>query len=152
MSHTEHCIFCQILAGEVPATVLYEDNIAIVILDLFPIREGHTLVIPRHHSPLLEQQDEQVSGHLLQLAQRVIVAHKRAGLTLDAHNIVLNDGKAANQHVPHVHVHVIPRKQGDTLKMMARWWTRMLPLTSMEKRRRQLEVVASVLRPELQGK
>lgn len=140
------CIFCQIIAGEAPATVLYDDELAIVILDLFPIREGHTLIIPRHHSPLLEQQSDAVSAHLFALARRVIAAHKRAGLELDAHNIVLNDGKAANQHVPHVHVHVIPRKAGDTAKMVMRWWTRMLPLTSMNAKRQRLEVVAERLR------
>jgi histidine triad (HIT) family protein len=140
------CIFCQILANKAPATVLYEDDVAIVILDLFPIRAGHTLIIPRHHAPLLEQQSEAVSAHLFTLARRVIAAHKKAGLELDAHNVVLNDGKAANQHVPHVHVHVIPRKAGDTGKMVMRWWTRMLPFTSMATRRRRLEIVAERLR------
>lgn len=144
--HDESCIFCQILAGKAPATVLYEDDIAIVILDLFPIRVGHTLIIPRHHAPLLEQQSEAVSAHLFTLARRVIAAHKQVGLELDAHNVVLNDGKAANQHVPHVHVHVIPRKAGDTAKMVMRWWTRMLSFTPMAARRRRLEAVAERLR------
>lgn len=144
--YDDDCIFCQILADKAPATVLYEDDVAVVILDLFPIRAGHTLIIPRHHAPLLEQQSEAVSAHLFILARRVIAAHKQAGLELDAHNVVLNDGKAANQHVPHVHVHVIPRKAGDTAKMVIRWWTRMLPFTSMAARRRRLEAVAERLR------
>ena len=150
MSHDSQCIFCQIIAGQAPATVLYEDDIAIVIVELFPIRAGHTLIIPRHHAPLLEQQSSEVAAHLYRLAQKVIRAHKQAGLPLDAHNLVLNDGKAANQHVPHVHLHVIPRRRGDTLAMILRWWTRMLPLKSQRKRRAELDAIAEKLRPALQ--
>ena len=150
MSHRQDCIFCQILAGEAPGTILHEDELAVVLLDLFPIRAGHTLIIPRHHADLLEGQSAEVTAHLLGLAQRVIRAHKAAGIAADAHNVVINDGKAANQHVPHVHVHVIPRRHGDTARTLMRWWTRMLPLTSMAKRRQQLEQVAQRLRPFLQ--
>src|SRR5690606_326845 len=149
MRHDSQCIFCQIIAGQAPATVLYEDDIAIVILDLFPIRAGHTLIIPRHHAPLLEQPSSDVAAHLYRLAQNVIRAHKDAGLPLDAHNLVLNDGEAANQHVPHVHLHVIPRRHGDTLAMIVRWWTRMLPLKSQRKRRAELDAIAERLRPTL---
>lgn len=149
MIDAKHCIFCQILAGNAPATVLYEDDLAVIILDLFPIREGHTLIIPRHHAPLLEQQSDAVTAHIFTLGRRVIQAHKDAGLTVDAHNVVVNDGKAANQHVPHVHVHVIPRRAGDTFKMIMRWWTRLLPFGSVEKKRKKLEEVAEKLRPYL---
>ncbi len=148
MSGDSHCIFCQIIAGHAPATRLYEDAHAIVILDLFPIHPGHTLIIPRHHGALLEHQQTQTNAHLMVLAQRVIRAHKAAGVT-GAHNLVINDGKAANQHVPHVHLHVIPRKRGDTLPTIVRWWTRMLPLTGMRKRREALEQMAARLRPHL---
>ncbi len=150
MPHDSQCIFCQILAGQAPATVLYEDDMAIVILDLFPIRAGHALIIPRHHASLLEQQSSEVAAHLYRLAQKVIRAHKAAGLPLDAHSLVLNDGKAANQHVPHVHLHVIPRRRGDTLAMIVRWWTRMLPLKSQRRRRAELDAIAEKLRPVLQ--
>lgn len=150
MSAAAGCIFCQIIAGRAPATSIYEDELVIVILDLFPIRAGHTLIIPRHHAALLEQQPDAVAAHLSRVAQRVIRAHKAAGLVLDAHNLVLNDGKAANQHVPHVHMHVIPRRRGDTLSLLVRWWTRMLPFGSMARRRQSLEKVAARLRPLMQ--
>ena len=151
MSHASDCIFCQIIAGQAPATRLYEDDKAIVILDLFPIHPGHTLIIPRHHGALLEHQASATNAHLMVLAQRVIAAHKAAGLPLAAHNLVVNDGKAANQHVPHVHLHVIPRRPGDTVRTLMRWWTRMLPLTPMARRRQQLEQVAQQLRPHMGG-
>jgi diadenosine tetraphosphate (Ap4A) HIT family hydrolase len=106
------CIFCQIQAGTLPASVVYQDEQAMVILDLFPIREAHCLVIPREHAPLLEGLDAAVTHHLMDLARRTIVAQKRAGLAVKAHNVVVNDGRESNQHVPHVHVHVIPRRGG----------------------------------------
>lgn len=136
------CIFCDIVTGRAPASVVYRDEYALVILDLFPIREGHALVIPHRHAPLLGELDAQLTGHLFNLARHVIAAQRAAGLPVQGHNLVVNDGKAANQHVPHVHIHVIPRQGGDTLRMLMRWWTRMLPLGSLERRRRELDRLA----------
>ena len=139
------CIFCQIQAGTLPASVVYEDEQAMVILDLFPIREAHCLVIPREHAPLLEGLDSAVTHHLMDLARRPIVAQKRAGLAVKAHNVVVNDGREANQHVPHVHVHVIPRRGGDTLVTALTWATRLLNVFGMAKRRRRLDRMAGLL-------
>lgn len=139
------CIFCDIVAGSAPASVICRDEHALVILDLFPIREGHALVIPLRHAPLVGELDAQLAGHLFNLARQVIAAQRAAGLPVQGHNLVVNDGKAANQHVPHVHVHVIPRRGGDTLRMLMRWWTRMLPLGSMERRRQKLDRLAARL-------
>ncbi len=139
------CIFCQIQAGTLPASVVYEDEQAMVILDLFPIREAHCLVIPREHAPLLEGLDSDVTHHLMDLARRTIVAQKRAGLAVKAHNVVVNDGREASQHVPHVHVHVIPRRGGDTLVTALTWATRLLNVFGMAKRRRRLDRMAGLL-------
>ena len=139
------CIFCQIQAGTLPASVVYEDEQAMVILDLFPIREAHCLVIPREHAPLLEGLDADVTHHLMDLARRTIVAQKRAGLAVKAHNVVVNDGREANQHVPHVHVHVIPRRGGDTLVTALTWATRLLNVFGMAKRRKRLDRLAGLL-------
>ena len=116
-----------------------------VILDLFPIREAHCLVIPREHAPLLEGLDAAVTHHLMDLARRTIVAQKRAGLAVKAHNVVVNDGREANQHVPHVHVHVIPRRGGDTLVTALTWATRLLNVFGMAKRRKRLDRLAGLL-------
>ena len=139
------CIFCQIQAGTLPASVVYQDEQAMVILDLFPIREAHCLVIPREHAPLLEGLDAAVTHHLMDLARRTIVAQKRAGLAVKAHNVVVNDGREANQHVPHVHVHVIPRRGGDTLVTALPWATRLLNVFGMAKRRKRLDRLAGLL-------
>ncbi len=139
------CIFCQIQAGTLPASVVYQDEQAMVILDLFPIREAHCLVIPREHAPLLEGLDAAVTHHLMDLARRTIVAQKRAGPAAKAHNVVVNAGREANQHVPHVHVHVIPRRGGDTLVTALTWATRLLNVFGMAKRRKRLDRLAGLL-------
>ncbi|MBZ2188179.1 HIT family protein [Alcanivorax sp. JB21] len=140
------CIFCDILAGSAPASVIYEDDFALVILDLFPVREGHALVIPRQHVAFVEELDAGVAAHMMRLAQATIAAQKSAGMTIKGHNLVINDGKAANQHVPHVHLHVIPRRGGDTLAMMFGWATRMMNIFGLAARRDRLDRLAGLLR------
>ena len=135
------CIFCQIQAGELPASVVYEDELAMVILDLFPVREGHCLVIPKVHAPLVEDLSAEMSSHLME----------RAGLPVKAHNLVINDGREANQHVPHVHLHVIPRRGGDTLATALTWATRLVNIFGMAKRRQKLDRLAGLLAEHFPG-
>lgn len=139
------CLFCAVASGEAPASIVHEDEHALVLLDLFPVREGHALVIPRLHAPLLEDLDDELAAHLFNLARRMIVAEKRAGLDVQAHNLVVNDGKAANQHVAHTHLHVVPRRRGDTLMTAATWGTRMLNVLGIEKRRARLDRLAGLI-------
>lgn len=139
------CVFCQIIDGRMPASVVYRDEQAIVMLDLFPVREAHCLVVPLRHQPLLEQLDGELTAHLFDLARRTIRAQKRAGLDVRAHNLVVNDGREANQHVPHVHLHVIPRRGGDTLATVFTWGTRMLNVFGLARRRRRLDRLAGLL-------
>lgn len=139
------CVFCQIIDGRIPASVVYRDERAVVILDLFPVREAHCLVLPLRHHPLLEQLDGELAAHLFDLARRTIRAHKRAGLDVQAHNVLVNDGREANQHVPHVHLHVIPRRGGDTLATAFTWSIRMFHVLGLAKRRRRLDRLAGLL-------
>ena len=136
------CIFCQIIEGDAPASIVYQDELAMVILDLFPVREGHALVIPRQHATYVEELDDGVARHIFSLARRTILAQKAAGLEPDGHNLIINDGPAANQHVPHVHLHVVPRRKGDTLAVAATWGTRMMNIFGREKRRQRLDELA----------
>ena len=131
------CVFCQILEGRAEGSVVYRDERAIVLLDLFPVREAHCLVI--------QDLEPDLSAHLFELARRTIRAHKRAGLDVLAHNVIVNDGREANQHVPHVHVHVIPRRGGDTLATALTWGTRMMNIFGLAKRRRRLDRLAGLL-------
>lgn len=139
------CVFCRIVAGEMPASRVYEDESALVVLDLFPVREGHALVLPKRHLPLLEDLDDDTAAHLFRLARRTIQAQKAAGLDVAAHNLVVNDGRAANQHVPHTHLHVVPRKGGDTLATALTWGTRLVNVFGVERRRERLDRLAGLL-------
>jgi diadenosine tetraphosphate (Ap4A) HIT family hydrolase len=139
------CLFCDIVAHKALASIIYEDDKAMIFLDLFPIREGHALVIPKCHESHVERLDNDVASHLFLLARRLVRAQRLAGIRADAHNLLINNGKAANQHVPHVHLHVIPRLMGDTLSRAVVWGTRMLNVAGIEKRRRRLDAQAAML-------
>jgi histidine triad (HIT) family protein len=106
------CIFCRIVEKEIPATVVYEDDDVLVFMDIGPIIKGHALVISKkHYDPVTETPDEVVSQmHIV--AKRVAQAQMN-GLGADGVNIMQNNGSAAGQEVPHIHVHVIPRFSGD---------------------------------------
>jgi histidine triad (HIT) family protein len=113
------CVFCRILAGELPATRLYEDEDVLAFLDIAPINKGHLLVIPkRHHRSLTELAPEQV-GRLFAAAARLGRALVRA-VQADGFNLLLSNGTVAGQVVPHVHVHLIPRFPDDGIRLPAR--------------------------------
>lgn len=106
------CIFCKIVNHEIPATVVYEDDDVLVFMDIGPIIKGHALVIPKkHYDPIAETPDEILTK--LHLTAKRIAQAQMNGLSADGVNIMQNNGRAAGQEVPHIHVHVIPRFKGD---------------------------------------
>lgn len=139
------CIFCQISAGTLAASTVYRDEHAMVILDLFPVHPGHALVIPHQHCPRVEDLDQRQAQYLMALAQATIRAQQATGLAGDAQNLLINNGPAANQHVPHVHLHVVPRRRGDTLATVWNFSTRMLVPGAEARRRRRLNDLAERL-------
>lgn len=139
------CLFCRIATGEETASKIYEDDHCFVFLDLFPIREGHTLVIPKLHGVLLEDLPADVQAHLIQVCEKVMRAQKATDLGIKAHNLMLNDGKAANQHIPHVHFHLIPRMGGDVLGVVMGLVLRMKNVFGQAARRRRLDEMASLI-------
>ena len=106
------CIFCKIIAGEIPAVKLYEDDLVLAFLDIAPINFGHTLVIPKEHHESCATIPENVKGRMFQVGSRLGVAMKRE-LEADAFNLHLADGTAAGQVVMHAHLHVVPRDAED---------------------------------------
>ena len=106
------CIFCKIIAGEIPSTVVYEDDAVLVFMDIGPIIKGHALVVSKKHYDPVTETPDQILAKLHLVAKRVAVAQMN-GLGADGVNIMQNNGKAAGQEVPHIHVHVIPRFIGD---------------------------------------
>lgn len=102
------CIFCDIIAGKQNAYLIYEDKTHIAIMDKYPIHLGHSLVIPRvHHEKIIDMSTEDVSSLFAKVPRVAKAILKATGA--DGFNIGQNNGRAANQIIPHVHVHVIPR-------------------------------------------
>ena len=106
------CIFCKIVAGELSACKLYEDNLVLAFLDIAPINSGHLLVIPKEHHTSSAPIPEHVAGKMFHLGARLGTACKRA-LNMDGFNLHLADGTCAGQVVMHAHLHVIPRSAED---------------------------------------
>lgn len=109
------CVFCAIVAGEAPAIRIYEDDDVVAILDIRPFSRGHTLVIPKRHTVDLTDTPPETVATLARVGQRIARAARRSGLHVDGNNVVINDGKAAFQTVFHIHLHVLPRQNGDKL-------------------------------------
>ena len=107
----DNCIFCRILAGEIPSMKVYEDDYAIATLDIGPASPGHTLIIPKKHCDDLIDMDEETAGKLLMTAKKIGLLQKER-LGAAGFNLVQNNGEAAGQTVRHFHIHVIPRYEG----------------------------------------
>ncbi len=106
------CIFCRIVRGELPSTKVYEDNQVLAFMDIGPIIQGHTLVIPKEHvDPITAATPEQLA-QVMAVVQKVAAAQLK-GLGANGVNIHQSNGSCAGQVVPHVHFHVIPRFEGD---------------------------------------
>lgn len=101
-------IFTKIIKKEIPSVQLYEDDQAIVILDIAPVSAGHALIISKEPYPTIDQCPNDLLAHLMAIVKQVDIKLKEK-LKADATNIVINNGKAAGQEVPHLHIHVIPR-------------------------------------------
>ena len=109
------CVFCEIVAGTAPAIRVYEDDDHLGILDIRPFTRGHTLVLPKRHTVDLTDTPAETLAGMLAVGQKVARATRVSGLAADGNNIAINDGKAAMQTVFHIHLHVIPRRNGDKL-------------------------------------
>lgn len=143
-SNRSKCIFCDILAGKLPAEIVYRDDVCIVLLDAFPLTRGHLLVIPHQHAQHVEELPGPSAAQLFDVATR-FSAMWRGQDGVSATNLMLNNGWAANQHVPHVHLHVIPRRRGDTLPMVWRFLTRFLnPFSYIGRQQRLAREAASI--------
>jgi len=108
----DDCIFCQIVDGEIPARVVYEDADVLAFLDANPLAPGHTLVIPKdHHETLGELPPE--PGEMVFAALHYLTPIVEDAVGADGSNVAFNNGAAAGQEVPHVHGHIIPRFDDD---------------------------------------
>ncbi len=110
------CIFCKIVAGDLPASIVDEDERTIAFMDIAPATRGHALVIPRAHAAdLLRVDDEDLKA--VAVASRRLAARAKERLRADGVNLINACGAAAWQTVFHFHVHVVPRYEGDPLRL-----------------------------------
>jgi histidine triad (HIT) family protein len=107
-----NCIFCKIIAGEIPAKVIMQNEKAMALLDAFPIAAGHTLVIPKSHYVKVQQMSEQDAMAVFEVVWKIADAVE-TGSQVNATTIAIHNGSEAGQEVPHVHAHIVPRKKGD---------------------------------------
>ncbi len=110
------CIFCKIRDNEMPSFKVYEDDLFIVIMDRFPASKGHVLIIPKEHAENIFEISDEVAKGLYPMAKKFAIVLKEV-LGADGINIVQNNGLAATQAVFHFHLHVIPRFDGDKVRI-----------------------------------
>jgi histidine triad (HIT) family protein len=117
MSATDpDCLFCKIVAGEIPATIVASDERTVTFMDINPATRGHALVVPRNHARDLLEIDPEDLAAVAQAGQRLAKVAKVA-LEADGINLINSCGAAAWQTVFHFHLHVIPRYEGDPLRL-----------------------------------
>ncbi len=108
----DDCLFCKMVAGQVPIIKIYEDEVVLAFLDIGPISDGHTLVIPKQHFEKLHDCPPELLG---QVGSRLvkIAGAVAAAMNSDGYNVLCNNGRAAGQVIEHVHFHIIGRNAGD---------------------------------------
>jgi histidine triad (HIT) family protein len=107
-----NCIFCKIIAGKIPSRVIMQNEKAMALLDAFPLSAGHSLVIPKSHYAKVQQMGKQDAMAVFEIVWKFVGAVE-TGSEVNASTIAIHNGSEAGQEVPHVHVHIVPRKRGD---------------------------------------
>jgi histidine triad (HIT) family protein len=118
MSHPTDttCIFCKIVAGQIPSFKLMEDDHTIAFMDINPVNPGHALAVAKGHWPTVDVIPPDVLASVARTAQKVAQAAIRE-LKPDGVNLVQANGAGAGQSVPHLHIHVMPRRAGDAVSL-----------------------------------
>jgi histidine triad (HIT) family protein len=109
----DSCLFCRIVSGELPATIVYEDDNSVAFLDHRPLFHGHTLLVPRKHVETLGELSPKIVGPYFEAAQLLSRAVE-SGMDAEGTFVAINN--RVSQSVPHLHVHVVPRRKKDGLK------------------------------------
>jgi len=112
----KECIFCKIVKGEIPCEKIWGDENFLAFLDVNPVVEGHTLVIPKKHFENIFETSDEIAGKINLVCKKVAILLKEK-FNVNAVNIVNASGKAAQQSVFHLHYHVIPRRESDGLDL-----------------------------------
>lgn len=110
------CIFCKIVAGEIPSYKIYEDDSTLVFLDIAPVNPGHVLVVSKKHFANMEEIPGEDLCQLIKAVKKVGQALKE-GMGAEGYNINENNDPVAGQIIPHIHFHIVPRRAEDGLKL-----------------------------------
>lgn len=137
------CIFCEIVAGCAPASIVFQDDRCCAFMDIQPVNPGHVLIVPVAHVAFLDDLDEETGAYLFTVAQRLSRALRRSGVRCEGVNLFLADGKEAGQEVFHVHLHVFPRFQNDGFGL------RMRPDYGVLPARSDLDALAATIHAKL---
>ncbi len=137
--NADDCLFCKMVAGQIPVTKIYEDEVVLAFLDIGPISDGHTLVIPKQHFEKLHDCPPELLGRVgSQLGK--IAGAVTAAMNSDGYNVLCNNGRPAGQLIEHLHFHIIPRNTGDSL--FGQW-------PAYEYEQGKIEVIAEKIRKNL---
>lgn len=114
MSFDESCIFCRIVRNQAPASIIYEDETVMAFLDIRPLNIGHTLIIPKAHYVGIFDIPKKELTNVYNVSKKISIAVKKT-TNADGITIIQQNGKAAGQDIFHLHVHVVPRFEGQKL-------------------------------------
>jgi histidine triad (HIT) family protein len=115
------CLICRIASGDEVSSVAYEDADLVAFMDLYPVTSGHTLIAPRIHVAGLSELDEAMGALMWRLGHRIAKSLRSTSVRCEGVNLLLADGEAAFQEIPHCHLHVFPRYEGDSFEIHADW-------------------------------
>ena len=133
------CIFCRIVQKQVPTNLVFEDEKVMAFLDIKPLNEGHTLVISKAHYESIFDIPQDLVEYIHGITKRIAIAVEKA-TKANGISIIQQNGKAANQDIPHLHVHVIPRYKGQKMPSFSE---------TSEANREQLSQTAAKIRKQL---
>lgn len=132
------CIFCKIIAGQIPARKVYETQNSLAFLDAFPLTRGHTLVIPKNHHIKIQEMSKTENTDLF---ESVRIISSRIERLAPSSLVAVHDGKESGQEIPHVHVHIIPRTHQDGVGPVHSMFTKRPKLNDKE-----FDEIAEILR------
>ncbi len=138
----DRCIFCEIVAGRAPASVVYEDDHVMAFMDIHPVTPGHLLVVPKEHWRNIFDCPPQVAARLLAVAAR-LAGPLRAATNAEGMNLFMANEAVALQDVWHIHLHLLPRRKGDGFGL------RLPPHYPRQATRSELDEIAAAIREEI---
>ncbi len=108
----QDCVFCKIVSGQIPSLKIFENDDILAFVDIGPVSDGHTLVIPKQHCERLDQMTPEAMAEIARVMPMLAGAVQK-GINSEGYNVLCNNGTAAGQVVEHVHFHIIPRNAND---------------------------------------